>query len=125
MPHERSLFGSRGESIAAEFLKQRGYKIVERNVRTPHGELDLLCVHRGMVVVVEVKTRASHAYGPPEESVTKTKQRHLIRATQWYVADRSERRPYRIDVVAITALGTPDEEILHLPYAVEAPGGTY
>lgn len=122
MPHARSRFGAHGESVAAEYLHKKGYRILERNVRTHVGELDLVCQRGRALVFVEVKMRASAAFGYPEESVTVAKQRHLIRASQAYLAAHPAFRaaPFRIDVVAITVRPNADPEILHIPNAVGA-----
>lgn len=122
MPHSRSRFGAAGEALAAEYLERKGYRIVDRNVRISVGELDLIARKGRELVFVEVKARASHAYGTPEEAVTRTKQQHLIRASQAYVASHRECHglPYRIDVMAITWRGGAEPEVVHIPNAVGA-----
>lgn len=57
--------GKEGEDRAAKFLKKQGYLILERNCRTRNGEIDLIAMHEGMVVFIEVKTRTNDAYGLP------------------------------------------------------------
>lgn len=120
MPHARSKFGTLAENYAAVYLASRGYRILDHNVRTPVGELDLIARKGRELVFVEVKARASHAYGTPEEAVTPTKQRHLIRASQAYVAHHHELHglPYRIDVMAITWRDGTEPEVVHIPNAV-------
>lgn len=120
MPHARSRFGTLAENYAAVYLASRGYRILDHNVRTPVGELDLIARKGRELVFVEVKARASHAYGTPEEAVTLAKQRHLIRASQAYVASHRECHglPYRIDVMAITWRGGAEPEVVHIPNAV-------
>lgn len=121
MPHARSRFGSSGEEFAARYLEAHGFRLVDRNARTPVGELDLVCERGNEVVFVEVKTRASSAFGYPEESVTRTKQQHLVRAAHAYMAAHRSLlgRRFRIDVVAITIGRGVAPEIIHIPYAVE------
>lgn len=123
-------FGAAGENYAAVYLASQGYRILDRNARTPVGELDLVCEAprpakpwrsgRREIVFVEVKARKSHAYGTPEESVTPQKQQHLIRASRAYVAGHRALRglPYRIDVVAITWRGASEPEVVHIKSAV-------
>ncbi|MDO8599574.1 MAG: YraN family protein [bacterium] len=120
MPHARSRFGTAGEDLAATYLEQKGYRILERNARTRVGELDLVCQLGRVLVFVEVKTRTSAAFGHPEESVTHAKQQHLVRAAHAYVSSHTAFRttPFRIDVVAITMRPSGDPEILHIPNAV-------
>jgi len=62
--------GDRGEDIAAKYLQQQGYRIVQRNYRSRYGEVDIICAQQGILVFVEVKTRTSNAFGFPEESIT-------------------------------------------------------
>jgi putative endonuclease len=110
--HRQSL-GRWGESLAAEYLSEHGYTILEKNVRTPYGEIDLVAIQfhqdcdrpgddQAVTVFVEVKTRQSAAYGLPEESVTHRKQVHLISAAQSYLQEHPELdASWRIDVIAI------------------------
>ena len=94
--------GRRAEQIADGFLRAQGFKILERNVRFPVGEIDLVAREREALCFVEVRSRASQAWGGAAASVTRRKQRRLIRAAQWYLQSR---RPSfldaRFDVVAI------------------------
>jgi putative endonuclease len=72
--------GRWGEQKAAEYLAERGYLFAARNVRTPHGEIDLLANKEGLTVFVEVKARLSARVGPPEISVSPRKQEHMTPA---------------------------------------------
>ncbi|MEJ2351489.1 MAG: YraN family protein [Anaerolineales bacterium] len=113
MSTSRQALGRWGEARAAEYLIARGYAIVERNVRTPYGEIDLVArreptrtAYPGKpaptTVFVEVKTRSSKAFGFPEESVTPRKQAHLLAAAQSYIQEHPEfDGDWRIDVIAI------------------------
>lgn len=97
--------GKRGEDFATDFLRKKGFKIVERNVRTPFGEIDIVCRDGKTTVLVEVKYRASTAFGEPEEVVLGKKLERMRRAAEWYVTQYKLRGAYRLDVVGIT--GTP------------------
>jgi putative endonuclease len=103
MSGQRQGVGRRGEALAAAYLRERGYEIVAENVRTPFGELDLVCRCEGTLVAVEVKTRRSAAYGLPEEAVTPAKLAHIAAALEHYlqVQDLSATADRRIDVVAV------------------------
>ncbi len=101
MSYRQSL-GRWGEGVAAEYLSQRGYEILERNFRTPYGEIDLVTRHEGAIIFVEVKTRASKAFGRPEESVTEQKQAHLLDAAEAYLQTIPEFvDDWRVDVLAV------------------------
>jgi len=73
---DRGETGRRGEEIAARTLERKGYRILERNVRTRYGEIDLVARDGSCIVFVEVRTRRS-AQMAPEESITATKQRKV------------------------------------------------
>lgn len=77
---ERQELGKQGEEAAARFLLERGYEILARNYRCRWGELDLVAVKDGVIAFVEVRTWFSGQFGPPEESITYRKRRHLIDA---------------------------------------------
>lgn len=99
----RKLIGKEGEDRAAQFLSKQGYRILERNYRTRSGEIDLIALHQGEVVFVEVKTRTSNAFGPPELAVTPQKQRRMIKAALGYIKlKKLHQVPCRFDVVAIS-----------------------
>ena len=96
------------EDAAARYLKRHGYKLIQRNFATPFGEIDIIAFD-GMVVFVEVKSRASDAYGPPEDAVGPAKQRRLRRAAEAFLKRRGILDvPCRFDVLALT--GTPERD---------------
>ena len=114
MSKYRQSLGRWGESLAADFLARMGYEILECNVRTPYGEIDLVTRQPGYqgspLVFVEVKTRASRAFGLPEESITSRKRMHMLEAAQSYLQTHPELDgDWRIDVIAIQrqAAGLP------------------
>ncbi|QHI73158.1 YraN family protein [Aminipila terrae] len=98
--------GVQGEEVAANYLKNKGYQVLERNFRCRMGEVDIIaCIDRTLVFV-EVKTRRSLSYGLPCESVTKTKQLHLRRVAAFYVMKNNIGNiSRRIDVVEILYRG--------------------
>ncbi len=77
--------GKRGEQIAIQFLKRKGYQIIVQNWRCPFGELDIIAKHHNILVFVEVKTRSGASFGFPEESVNTTKQRRLRKLAEYYL----------------------------------------
>ncbi len=100
----KKRLGTEGKDLAARFLSKQGYKILERNYRTPSGEIDLIALHQGEVVFVEVKTRTSDAFGAPELAVNPRKQQRMIKAALGYLKYKKLHQvPCRFDVVAITA----------------------
>lgn len=102
--------GRWGEQLAGEFLVQHGCEVVERNARTPYGELDLVVRHANDLVFVEVKARSNTAYGMPEQAITPSKREHLVQAAQAYMQAHPELESrWRIDVIAI--LRHPDGRV--------------
>lgn len=107
MDSTRHEIGVRGEVVAEQHLRRRGYVIVERNFRCPLGEVDLIALDRGTVVFVEVKTRRDASFGAPIEAIDGRKRRRLQRAAQVYLnRKRLNERLARFDVVAVDWSGT-------------------
>ncbi|MGH3626007.1 MAG: YraN family protein [Sciscionella sp.] len=103
--------GRRGESVAASYLQSRGMVVLSRNWRCRHGELDLVLTDGGRVIVAEVKTRSSTAFGLPAEAVDRLKAARIRQlAQQWLAEFRVGGCEVRFDVVAI--LWRPDEHPL-------------
>ena len=115
MSEQRLALGAYGEGIAAEYLHEQGYTLVERNFRCPLGEIDIIAEKRHDLIFVEVKTRRSTLFGTPQEAVGARKQRQLIRAAQWYLkrAGRSHRHP-RFDVIGILVQQGKTPQITHI-----------
>jgi putative endonuclease len=116
--------GRRGEDAAARYLRRQGYRIIARGSRARLGEIDLVCLDRGTIVFVEVKTRTSIEAGHPVEAVTPRKQRHVTRtAVALLKRHRLLESPARFDVVGVTwPEGCRRPTIEHFPDAFEAAG---
>ena len=93
--------GKAGERAAGELLEKRGYEIVGAGFLARRGELDLVCRRGKELVVVEVKTRASDAFGTPIEAVGSRKKRALMSAAAEYRALAGWRGPIRYAVVGL------------------------
>lgn len=108
-------FGEEGEGVAARFLTQRGYRIVERNYRTKRGEIDLIAYDGNTLVFIEVKSRRGSRFGAPHWSVNQKKQYRLWRsAEQFLLKNRLSHLNCRFDLVFIQswAGGAPAVELL-------------
>ena len=99
--------GQWGESAAAEYLIAQGCEMLARNVRTPYGEIDLVAQHGDVTVFIEVKTRTSDIFGPPEVAVSARKQQHMLAAAEHYAAEHNIDH-WQIDVIAVE--GRPGEK---------------
>lgn len=110
--------GQQAEKLARDFLLRQGLSVVERNVRTPYGEIDIVCKHQTTVVFVEVRYRRNASFGTPAETVDARK-RHKLRASaehylQQHRAD--SKKAARFDIVAIQG-SLSDARIEWLPNA--------
>jgi putative endonuclease len=102
MSEDQRAVGKTGEEAAVRYLQQQGYCILERNYRCRFGEIDLIARDGRTLTFIEVKTRRSHKFGPAASAVTFAKQRHLIRASQVYMAQTGTAYDLcRFDVVTI------------------------
>ncbi len=100
--------GAKGEDWATRALMKLRYKIVERNFRTPAGEIDIVAQDGKCLVFIEVRTRSSIEYGLPQETVVARKRKRLCNAARWYLQkNRANESECRFDVVAVV---TDDEE---------------
>lgn len=119
MNDSKQLLGKEGERLAEQYLKKKGYKIVERNYRCRGAELDLIVLDRRVIVFVEVKTRTGHGFGSPFEAVEFRKQQKMIQAAQCFLNERKlHQRDARFDVVGISWPG--DEPLVeHIENAFE------
>ena len=100
-PHARAR-GRAGEDRACAFLAARGYRVLERNVSTPAGEIDVVAEDGDTLCFVEVKARADSAHGSAVAFVGPAKQRRLARCCALYLATRGVRdRPIRFDVLGL------------------------
>ena len=98
----RAARGDRAERIACAYLSSQGYELIERNVRFPVGEIDLVAKAGSALCFVEVRSASSTAWGGAAASITRPKQRRIIRAARWYLQScRLSYLDIRFDVVAI------------------------
>jgi putative endonuclease len=110
------------EDKAAEYLKSLGYKILELRWTCLVGELDIIASEGGALVFVEVRARSSGSYGMPAETVTRSKQRKVIKASLNYLKAKALRpETVRFDVITFG----PGMELQHIANAFEADGYTY
>jgi putative endonuclease len=112
----RAQIGALGEQLAVEHLTSLGWRVLTRNWRCRYGELDVIAVEPGGVVVfVEVKTRTSEQFGGVAQAVTPDKVRRLRRLAGLWLASQSGSWPQvRIDVLGVRVGRRPTPEISHL-----------
>lgn len=116
---EHNEKGSKGEELAAEFLLNKGYEILEKNWRFKNLEADIIAMHGKILVVAEVKTRRSNYFGEPESFVNKQKQKNLIKAANEYIIRNNLDLDVRFDIISII-LGDSQMKINHIEDAFSA-----
>ncbi len=112
--------GERFEQLAAQYLQDHGFTIVDANYTIRAGEIDLVCDHQGTLVFVEVRARSDVDHGTPEETINEEKRRRIITAARHYILTQGideESRPCRFDVVAVAG-----GEITHFQDAFRLKG---
>jgi len=98
----RAQLGTAAEAAAADYLEGLGLDILALDVRLPSGQVDVVALDRGRLVIVEVKARSSHAFGLPVEAVDRRKRRRLRRLDYEYIqANPGVGRGVRVDVVGV------------------------
>ncbi|MBZ9608310.1 YraN family protein [Clostridium estertheticum] len=94
--------GALGEDISENYLKNIGYRILDKNFRCKCGEIDLIAINKGYICFVEVKTRYGINYGTPAESVTSSKQKKIYKTAQVYISQKNIiNYNFRFDVVEV------------------------
>ena len=95
------ITGQKGEQIAAELLEKKGFKIIQRNWKMGHLEMDIIAGNKTELAFAEVKTRTSTFRGRPEEAVDILKQRRMVAAANAYIKYYREERKLRFDIIGI------------------------
>ncbi len=95
------ITGQCGEDIASEYLKKKGYKILERNYKNKIGEIDIVAKYKEDLVFVEVKTRSSDKFGTPAEAVTYYKKQRIVNCTKYYLMQHPTDMNIRFDVIEV------------------------
>lgn len=115
--------GEQGELLAKNFLKKKGYKILETNFQNPTGrrlgEIDIIARHKGELVFIEVKSRVAEKLDlPVEAAITPQKLVKVNKIAHYYLRlNKAENEPYRFDAVSVHIEKVGNKaEIKHIPY---------
>lgn len=120
IPDQRHVFGQASERLAEQLLRAKGYRILDRNVRTSIGELDLVAEDHGVVVFVEVKGRTTKAFGGALLAVNHRKRVKLARLAEQYLARRRwSDKVCRFDVVLVDGRLSTQGQIEHVQNAFD------
>lgn len=109
------VLGSDGEKIASKYLLEQGLLIINRNVRSKFGEIDIIAWRTGTIHFVEVKTRIGDEHGKPYEAITYHKLTHMRRSAEHYVLkNRLTRHKLSLDVISIIL--HPDHTVQNITF---------
>lgn len=106
--------GKWGEELAADFLERKGMRILERNWRCGHRDIDIIARTADELVFVEVKTRQTSRFGEPWEAVDWRKRKNLLAAINHYVRSRHIDMPFRFDIISVIIYGSAPPQIEHI-----------
>ena len=114
---EHNITGKRGEELACEFLKDKGFKIIERNWTFRKYEIDIIFQKKDLLIIGEVKTRSGNYFGEPELWVTKIKQKQLIKGAEQYILQHNLNYEIRFDIISVIFSVKGDFKIHHIESA--------
>ncbi len=97
----KKLLGNSGEDFAADYLKNKKYKILERNFSSKCGEIDIIAYQNNYYVFVEVKTRSKNSFGAPSEAVDYYKRQRIIKTSMLYLGNKFNNSNIRYDVIEV------------------------
>jgi len=122
MSLDRRGLGAAAEEIAAKYLAAHGAEVLERNYRRRLGELDVIAREGDTLLIVEVRTRSTSAYGGAAASVNVRKRRRIVRAAQQLLQQRRElgRLAVRFDVVVVSNVETAQPTVDWIRHAFDA-----
>ena len=106
--------GKEGENLATEYLMQKGYRIMQRNVTFKKNEIDIIAIDKNEIVFVEVKERATDMFGSPYEKVNKKKQELIIKVADNYIIRNNINLEARFDIVSIVNIDSEEPKIEHI-----------
>ncbi|CAI8284576.1 MAG: Uncharacterised protein [Bacteroidetes bacterium MED-G17] len=101
MTLSNKILGASGEKIALSYLEKQGYIITHCNWRSKHLEVDIIAKQNETLIFVEVKTRTTGLFGPPENSVNFKKEEKLKEAAKSYIEQNNYQVEIRFDIVSI------------------------
>jgi putative endonuclease len=122
MSFDRRELGAAAEEIAAAYLAAHGADVLERNYRRRLGELDVIAREGDILLIVEVRTRSTSAYGDAAASVNARKRRRIVRAAQQLLQQHGElgRLAVRFDVVVVSDVETSQPTVDWIRHAFDA-----
>lgn len=118
---EHNDLGNQGETLAANFLVEKGYKILHRNWVSGKKELDIVAEDGDMLVIVEVKTRSTETWEHPKEAITNGKIKNIVNAAEAYIFEFDITKETRFDIVSVIPQRDGSFRIEHIEDAFLPP----
>lgn len=107
--------GTWGEDQAADYLREEGYTIVERDWKSGRRDIDIIALDEdGTVVFIEVKTRRNRLFGEPEDAIDYRKRQNLLQAINHYIKYRHVNSQIRFDVITVVGIAGAEATIDHI-----------
>ena len=98
---KNKTLGRKGENRAVKFLKNSGYRILERGYKNPFGEVDIIATKNDVIAFIEVKTRLNENYGAPSEAVDRKRREKYKKAAEYYFYGKQIEVTVRFDIIEI------------------------
>ena len=112
---QNNITGNYGEELACQYLQKKGFRILERNYRIRGGETDIIAQDKDYLVFVEVKTRYTHDFGLPIESITPWKIKALLKSALFYIQKINwGDKGYRLDLITVDFTNDPQKPNIEL-----------
>ena len=97
-----NITGNLGEQMAADYFTEKGYRILHRNWRHSHWEIDIIADFKNILHFIEVKTRRTNTFGFPEDDVSKTKMKYLMTSAEEFLHQNPVWKMIQFDILSIT-----------------------
>ena len=117
---EHNEFGKLAEDLAADFLAKKGYKILVRNFRFQHHEIDIVSEFQDLIVVTEVKARSYDTLIEPQEAVNKRKIKSIVQTADFFMTDNQIDKEVRFDIITVIPDKTGALQITHIEDAFQS-----
>ena len=117
---EHNEFGKLAEDLAADFLAKKGYKILVRNFRFQHHEIDIVSEFQDLIVVTEVKARSYDTLIEPQEAVNKRKIKSIVQTADYFMTDNQIHKEVRFDIITVLPDKTGALQSTHIEDAFQS-----
>ena len=117
---EHNEFGKLAEDLCADFLAKKGYKILVRNFRFQHHEIDIVSEFQDLIVVTEVKARSYDTLIEPQEAVNKKKIKSIVQTADFFMTDNQINKEVRFDIITVLPDKTGALQITHIEDAFQS-----